>query len=576
MVSNSTLSGLFAAVALAAGATYVAWNVQDRRAEPPARLLVPGIDRFDTFEFHRAGLDLACDRTEEGWVMRRPIAGRADQATVRRFLDSVSTAAIRATQTERDMRRRGLSHDDLGIPANTNDRPRLVLGRGEASVEMTFGTNGVAGNLYVELDRHPGRVIHAVDERLADELPQSATPFRDQRLLPYTPERLRRLEVREGTSLTALEIGTNDVWFLRQPFEARADESRIQHILKYLFSKNVNTISDSPETEAHTRKCSPDEATLTARLWYSIPGNATSYRTITLLFGEKTDDDKIVYASIPEEHFLATVDAGILPLLQSVGTARDPRLFPGRRAEELVSMRLAREGGQSVTFRRGDNGVWSLVQPVPHPAQSDAVDAFAESLLGRVDEGLVPPDSAPDSGEAEAPKPFLTLAFAFQDGAVVTASVARAGRESPDAAPDADGTVWTLPQGPARLVAAPAPGERPWWNESALGNLLDPEILPDDGTGTPLVAERIESIAPLSVEPYGLLEPSVSIAIPGSDTTLLLGGTAPDGCRYAMLRGGYTVYAISPEAADTLLDHLAPPPTDLFAPSTNIPAPSSP
>ena len=576
MVSNSTLSGLFAAVVLAAGATFVAWNVQDRGAEPPARLLVPGIDRFDTFEFHRAGLDLACDRTEEGWVMRRPIAGRADQATVRHFLDSVSTAAIRATQTERDMRRREISYADLGIPANTNDRPRLVLGRGEASVEMTFGTNGVAGRLYVELDRHPGRVIHAVDERLADELPQSATPFRDQRLLPYTPKRLRRLEVRDGTSLTALEIGTNDVWFLRQPFEARADESRIQHILKYLFSQNVNTISNSPEKEARTRKCSPDEASLSARLWYSIPGNATSYRTITLLFGEKTDDDKSVYASIPEEHFLATVDTNVVELLRGFERFRDPRLFPGRRAEELVSMRLAREAGQSVTFRRGDHGVWSLVQPVPHPAQTDAVDAFAESLLGRVDEGIVPSDSAPDSDETEAPKPFVTLTFAFLDGAVVTASVARVGQESPDAAPDADGTVWTLPQGPARLVAAPAPGEKPWWDESALGDLLDPEILPDDGTGAPLVAEHIESIAPLSVEPYGLLEPSASVSIPNTDATLLLGGTAPDGCRYAMLRGGYTVYAISPETADALLAHPTAPPIDLFAPSTNIPAPPSP
>ena len=80
---------------------------------------------------------------------------------------------------------------------------------------------------------------------------------------------------------------------------------------------------------------------------------------------------------------------------------------------------------------------------------------------------------------------------------------------------------------------------------------------------SPLTALRVEAVAPLSVEPYGLLEPVASLAVtppesipatPGAtpSAVLLLGGIAPDGARYAMLRGGYTVYALAPATARML------------------------
>ena len=66
------------------------------------------------------------------------------------------------------------------------------------------------------------------------------------------------------------------------------------------------------------------------------------------------------------------------------------------------------------------------------------------------------------------------------------------------------------------------------------------------------------------MKPYGLLAPhAVLTAVAGigeavSSTTLLIGDSDPGGGRYAMLRGGYTVYVLADETVRRLLS--LPPP----------------
>ena len=602
MVSNATLSGLAVAVVLTAGAIYSAKRfAPDEGAAARPRLLRQDIDTFESFEFRRGTLDIVCSRRQEDgqWAIERPLVARADGEFIRHFLDHVSTAAILEHLKPSTLRRRGLSSADLGLEASS---PRLVLTRADgSSAEMTFGTHVVDGRLYVEMPDIPGRTILAVDKALFDKLPNAeVSSFRDRRILPFSEERLRQVEFRTGTRAVSLERDATS-WTLRQPIEAPASNAEVESLVRYLFSLRVDFDPGSSsaaeiEAESSARHCTPEDATATARFWFSTTDPSASPRFGQLLFGDQVGNR--VYLFSPEEKFLATVDASVLDALAvDPEKLRDHRLFPGLAPEDVERLRIASPGESTLVFARGAaDGTWSLDQPVTLPARSDAVENFARNILELRDCGF--PSDTNAFSEASA----VQIVFEFHDGGAVTTSVAQVASPSPpdiepqdeeppspeSSVPTPRGTVWTLPSGAKRLVCPDALAVPPD-DTVAIHGLLDPVVpfpVPSDGSqlrlqiGTkqprplsendtaiilpflsPLTALRIESIAPLSVEPYGLLEPVATLTIAAQADTanaapsaLLLGGTAPDGARYAMLRGGYTVYAIAPTTVRSILD----------------------
>ena len=603
MVSNATLTGLAVAVLLTAGAILVAERTAPRDgAATRQRLLRQDIDSFDSFEYRRGSFEIVCSRRHDDgqWDIEKPLATRADAEFIRRFLDGVASAAILEQLRPETLRRRGVSRENLGLGVGS---PNLKLVRADGSfAEMAFGTNTVDGRLHIEMPDLPGHPILAVDKSLFDRLPAAdLSVFRDRRLLPFSEERLRQVELRSGSQIVALERDASGVgWMLRQPVEAPASAADVAALVRYFLSLHAeiepgaSPSSVDIEAESSARHCTPEDATAIARFWFSAADPSAPLRYGQLLLGDRAGARVYLYAT--EEKFLATVDASVLNAIAvDPEKLRDHALFPGRHPGDIEHLRIAVPGDSALVFARdAESGAWSLDQPVPHPVRSDALDAFAAELISLKDDGLAP-------AELAVVEPAVQIEVEFLGGGSVTSSVARvaipapivsdeapsdnaAAAEESGAAPDG-GSVWTLPSGPKRLVA-PTALSIPPWDAAALHGLLDPVILSVADTGgatfrlqsgtaapqllddkevatlrsllSPLTALRVEAIAPLSVEPYGLLEPAASLSVmppeggapaaPGapSGAVLLLGGTAPDGARYAMLRGGYTVYALAP------------------------------
>lgn len=607
MVSNATLTGLAVAVLLTAGAIIVAERTAPGDVDAKPRLLLQDIDTFDSFTYRRGSFEVTCSRRHDDgqWDIEKPLAARADADFIRRFLDGVSTAAILEHLRPETLRRRGISLEDLGLGVGS---PHLTLvGSDGSSAEMAFGTNTVEGRLHVKVSGLSGHPILAVDKSLFDRLPAAdLSAFRDRRLLPFSEERLRQVELRSGAQVLAFERDAAGAgWTLRQPVEAPASVADVAAIARYFLSlradiePGASSVADI-EAESSSRHCTPEDATAIARFWFSAADPSAPPRYGQLLFGDRAGARVYLYST--EEKFLATVDASVLDAIAvDPEKLRDHALFPGRHPGDIVHLRIAVPGDPALVFARSaESGAWSLDQPVPHPVRPEALDAFAAELLALKDDGL-----APD--EFDVAEPAVQIEVEFLGGECVTSSVARVALPAPvdlDAAPSDSaavaeesgaapdgGSVWTLPSGPKRLVA-PGALSIPPWDAAALHGLLDPVILTvSDAAGatfrlqsgtsaprllddkesaalrpllSPLAALRVDAVAPLSVEPYGLLEPVASLAVmppeggapaaPGapSGAVLLLGGTAPDGARYAMLRGGYTVYAISPATARLL------------------------
>ena len=605
MVSNATLTGLAVAVLLTAGAIIVAERMAPGDgAAARQHLLRQDIDSFDSFEYRRGTFEITCSRRHDDgqWDIEKPLAARADAEFIRRFLDGVSTAAILENLRPETLRRRGVSREDLGLGVGS---PRLKLFRADGSFDtMSFGTNAVDGRLHVEMSDLPSRPILAVDKSLFDLLPDDLPAFRDRRLLPFSEERLRQVELRSGSQVVAFERDASGAgWTLRQPVEAPASAADVAALARFFLSLRADiepgaSSAADIEAESSARHCTPEDATAIARFWFSSADPSAPPRYGQLLFGDR--EGARVYLYSTEEKFLATLDASVLDAIAvDPEKLRDHALFPGRHPGDVARLRIALPGDPALVFSRdAESGAWSLDQPVPHPVRAEVLDVFATELLALKDGGLASADLA-------ALEPAVQMEVEFLGGESVTASVARVALPAPvssvvapsdsAAAPESGvmpdgGSVWTLPSGPRHLVAPGALSIAPW-DAAALHGFLDPVILSvaDAADATfrrqsgsaasrtlgdkeaaairsmlsPLTALRVEAVAPLSVEPYGLLEPVASLAVtppesipatPGAtpSAVLLLGGIAPDGARYAMLRGGYTVYALAPATARML------------------------
>ena len=549
MVSRSTITGLIVAVILAGAAVLASFRfLPDGQGSPNSRLLFPGSPRFDAFTYRCGDVDIACHRVSaQNWQMDRPYAAPGNRETIQRFLDAFSDATVLESVSADKLRKRSI--DPLAFSDATLT---LQNSRGQ-SLQLVFGTNAVNDRIYLGGLRNLWTDDYkSVRSTLLDVLPTSSFAFRDNHVVPHALSALHRVEIRREKTDPLVFQKTQDGWTLRQgSVECRADGAKVARLLSYLSKARLSFVSDQVAADVSTHSaygCTPEDATATVRFWFVSDDSTYLFRE--LLFGtsveagegQEADRPSLTYVRSVKEQFLATVDSTLLPLLNDdIGAFRDSRLFPGRSLSGLRSLYIQPEAGAAKRFERDvEKGVWRLALPVPMAVNAQAFDAYVQGLLSVTNSGLA---SAEVSSNA---LPVATLEFAFDEG-LVTAKVSRAS--SPADAAEGETApepyLWELPGSLPHLVGAEALSILPWDDDKVLP-LLQPEV-----------AGQIKVLAPQSVGDFGLLTPEETLALPpdGPDAAprvLLLGDAAPGGGRYAMVRGGYTVYVLSRDELEAL------------------------
>jgi len=621
MVSRTTLLSLALGTVIATAAAVVSFRFHPTDdGEPVGRLLLPDVARYDSFEYRAGDLRIVCRLQPDGsWLLVEPLAAPADAECVQRFLYAVSSAAVRETLDLPALQRRGLTLESLGLqpPGATLDL-RSATGAGAT---LRLATRAVQGRVHVQTHN----ALLSLDEELLGALPTDPLDFLDDHFLPYASEALRRVEIQRAGAPVLLFQKTASGWTCQQPADdsrqpsadIRVDGAKVDRHFAYLFNRRVRLLHTPPEaSDALPVLADPDDATLVARYWFDAADASGQLRYCERRFGSPVpeaeedadgafDGPREVYLYSAADRPFAAVGSDVLTALrEDVDHFRDKRVFPGRSAEALRSLRI-RDKTDALLFVRSDaDGGWHLLQPAALDVRPNMFDAFLRDLLSLADTALapfpadpssappsssVPAPDAPDAAPAPAPAPELRceLELSFRDGTVETAAVYRAAADLPESA-----TLWKVPDGGAAAHVVPDTAlPVPPWDRAAIRALLDTTVfradaaslsafsraigaagpsegappLPAEETAdlapllAPLVAERIEAVAPLSVEPYGLLAPHAALSFvvgageAASSASLLFGGAAAGGGRYAMLRGGYTVYVLSDETVRRLL-----------------------
>lgn len=590
MLSRSTTTSLFVAVGLAAAATlFVFQNVPPAGGTPRQRFLIlADIHEFDSLEIETTEGILACQRQQGTWWVTRPVPVRADDERIQRLLDALAVAPVRDVISPDEQRIRNVTGRDFGLAA---PQARVFLdGPAVPSVELRFGkTAPDGGTLYAGLTGAPG--IWVTDAALLEVLPTGIGDVRDRALLPYPTSRLARFELRApGSPLLAAEMDPEGLWWIRQPEQHRASPQAIAALLSYVENTKILAFVHTRDHEEGGLRtaddlgiaygCTPEEAALVARFWFPTARSRFEFHEFRV--GRPSPEaEGQVYLLSTEERLVVTVPSAFPQSLRvNLDDLRDHRLWPFE-AKSVQRLALKGETG-SAAVERTPGGGWAVREPIQAPADAEACEALVRAVV-----------EAEDVGTADEPPlqryDFLVELTRADPPTTHTALVTRL-KQGPGAEPLFE---WQLPPVPLRRRVPAAVLPQDLGSGAFLASLREPvllrlapsnlaEIVVHRGTQTvfqaavgkdegwsaaeapailalaqELAAQRVEALAPPSLEPYGLRDPVFSVAFRLRDRQqppriVVLGGPAPEGGRYAGVKGLDSVFVLSPEATAIL------------------------
>lgn len=569
--------------------------MQAARPQPMAgRLFGASLREVDHLQIERNGLSAELRREPDGWTLTRPLAGRADQTVVQRLLDACERAARHATIEADELALRELTLADFGLlnpqarllVAGPRTRAELLLGHATANSNELFACFGQAGEVLV------------TDRGVLDALPSDAHALRDRAFYRGDPRRVVALALRRaGTGFVRLARESGG-WRLTQPLAARADDGAVQAILESLAGARIARFVWPPAGSATNDSgmraemlgfgLQGDESGVQIQVWEAGDPAGRLFRLGTPL--SSLPDH--VHALTPDGLAVVAVTGAVLRAAQTpLESLRDRRLFAAASGD--VQALDARGPGLAVALRRTAAGDWELTAPMVDRADPPMVARLLDDLLHlraesfEDDAGSLSPaatnavlsvalTTARDAmrlvieGMAGGGQARLSFTNAPTRYLVATSQLERVLGLLRDPSALRDRTVLAIPaDGLRRITVRRADGRTQSldrdaanaWRPSVPGETLERAAL--DGWLALLArlrALRVETprTAIATNDTYGLAAPclEVTLDLAAEDAlrrVLSVGGTAPDGGRYAMVKGHDAVFVLDPETVRRML-----------------------
>lgn len=606
MPNPRTTAGLAIAAAVCG---LLLWTLGQRRPETsgllPGRaqgLLFPrGLGDVDSVIVEQGGFRMDLRRQGGHWHQVEPFVAEVDQVAVRRILDVLADAPLLERITLDELRRRDLKLQDFGLaPAQT----RVVIRNAAQRIELCFGRR-TPDNSEVYFYRDVAAQVLVTPGAVLDAVPVSLESVRERALLSDSGQPTTALELRRSEMPYVKLVRDGGGWRMTQPVAAAADADAVDNVLAALRHTRIETfiwpsgttnVADQASGSLRSRLAIyglDADSAVQVQLWETGGANGVRLRFGSAVVGHSG----WVYALTADEQSVVAVTNAVLPpLLVPPVALRERRLFM-TTPDDVTRLQL-RFADQLVECRRGRDGTWALVSPLEDAVDQDRVARLLAGLLRlRADRIL----DAPAGMTSEAflptnPVCVVEMATTTRVDRLVVAPGAMAGwmdlmftnrltcysvatSNLPPAvlAPAAayglcDRMVLacatslvrrvTVRRGAASESVERTPDNETVWQVSGspTGKTIVPEAL---GAWLVLLgglpAARIERLgaAAHDGDVFGMNAPWMEIAVDllSADAlrkVVLVGNAAPDGGRYAMLRGHDVIFVLGPETVRVL------------------------
>jgi hypothetical protein len=240
-------------------------------------------------------------RDESGWLLKAPVAARADKGKIDALLEALSglkaKAFVAETKTAAAVKEFGLEKPGyeviLSLPSESREIVFALHKKGEASYATTSQSTKIItfeGNLLADLDRKVGEL-------------------RDKKVAEFYSWEADRISVkRDGAEIAAVKEKTGDAenWVLEGPAKENADRTKVEDFLRKIESLEAASFVDAPGALSVYGL----EPGAEIRIRTKDPQNKE--KETVLLVGREDAEKKLVAVKSPGLGYLFQVDAAFL------------------------------------------------------------------------------------------------------------------------------------------------------------------------------------------------------------------------------------------------------------------------
>lgn len=419
---RTTFFLLVLSILLGAFIVVMEWGGQDEGEQAAVNLRLMDIEPENIvyWSFSRDTLFLECANENGQWMIRQPVAARADNIKLNNMLAVLAKLPRGEVVTAAQRESRALSLDDYGL---LKPLARIVLGDAERRHTLAVGgLSPMKDMVYVQVD-NTDEVI-ATSTNLMDIIPRAVADLRDTRLLPGAPAYVKGIEIKRlgGPLIEVVREGSE--WIVRKPIVARADWLKLTGLLEQLFNLQVQQFVAERMADPAVYGLSDDEAILQINIWQDDEKDG-----VKLCFsGRANEKGDLIYAAYRGTGAVFAVQKSFVDDLKvGVGDLRDSRLY-FMTADTIAFIRIE-EGEKTLQLQKSAVGDWQISEP----AQWKADNRIVEDLINRLNtlriEGFLNDTNLPALG-LEPPARLVRVANAIPVAGVATQNLSGAAMPS--------------------------------------------------------------------------------------------------------------------------------------------------
>ena len=366
-------------VTLAAGLFALIWFVERplriRESAGVSRQIFRGLDpaKVNELQIRSPGQgEIRLEKTNNVWLITRPIQFRADQTRIASLLVTLSNLQWMAYITPEQLQGQPKAQEEFGF-----DSPQysVQIIAADRSFYWKIGSRTAPGDqTFLQVIGGPG--FYLVDARLVDVIPRQLDDWRDRALIPFTGIPIDQLQVTAGGIASKgfkLKFDTNSaLWKMVWPQPARADNAKINSLLAKLAQAEISRfVSEAPRTDLEALGLRPPELAIdfakdTNLVAGLMVGNSPATNS-ALVF--------VQHAGRPEV-FLASADA-ISAWRAAPSEFRERHLITPP-PEGIGAMEV--HGEDTFTVHRQKDGSWWVAAPHNFPADLVLLTNLLSSL----------------------------------------------------------------------------------------------------------------------------------------------------------------------------------------------------
>jgi hypothetical protein len=312
-------------------------------------------------------LEIRADRTNNSWLLAKPISYPAQSAAVETFLSALEklTTATRISASE--LREHHTASADFGF-----DSPQisLVVEAGDQRWQLLVGNKTAPGDqVFLRVVGVDGAFV--ADADWLKLIPHSASEWRSTALVAADGNDCDSIVLTNGAKVIELRRdATNHLWRMTRPLQARADSDRITDALQQLQTAQVSQfVTDDAKVDLTTFGLQPADLDL----WLN---RGTNFISAIHTGKSATNDAAQIYAKRDGWNTVVTTTKEPFgPWHGTVNDFRDPHLIELSAPVAEIEMR----GQNDFTLQQQGTNGWKLAGE-KFPADAENVQLFIKLL----------------------------------------------------------------------------------------------------------------------------------------------------------------------------------------------------